>query len=126
MGFWFFIFIMLLLIPFTMIFFGRYFIKSAPKDINAAFGYRTSMSMKNKETWHFAHNYCGKLWYHIGKVLLPVSIVPMFFVIGKDKDTIGYFSLLFLAIQMICLIGAIFPTEKALRRNFDENGNRIK
>lgn len=57
MGFLIFMVIMLLLTPLTMIGFGKYFIKSAPKEINGAFGYRTSMSMKNKDTWQFAHNY---------------------------------------------------------------------
>lgn len=35
MGFWVFMLIMDLLIPFTMICFGRYFMKKAPKEINA-------------------------------------------------------------------------------------------
>ena len=50
MGFWIFMLIMDLLIPVTMIGFGSYFMKNAPKEINAVFGYRTSMSMKNKDT----------------------------------------------------------------------------
>lgn len=41
--------VMLLLIPIAMIFFGKYFIKSAPKEISMAFGYRTSMSMKTRK-----------------------------------------------------------------------------
>ena len=61
MGFWIFMLIMDLLLPFTMIGFGRYFMKKAPKEINSVFGYRTSMSMKNKDTWEFAHKYCGDL-----------------------------------------------------------------
>ena len=53
MGFWIFMLIMDLLLPFTMIGFGRYFMKKAPKEINSVFGYRTSMSMKNKDTCRF-------------------------------------------------------------------------
>ena len=51
MKFWIFMLIMDLLLPFTMIGFGRYFMKKAPKEINSVFGYRTSMSMKNKDTY---------------------------------------------------------------------------
>ena len=79
MGFWIFMLICVLLIPFTMIGFGRYFIKKAPKEINYAFGYRTSMSMKNKETWIFAHTYCGRLWLISGLIMLPLSVAPMLF-----------------------------------------------
>ena len=35
MGFWIFMLIMDLLLPFTMIGFGRYFMKKAPKEINS-------------------------------------------------------------------------------------------
>ena len=48
--------VMNLLIPATMAGFGRAFLKKAPGKINYAFGYRTSMSMKNKDTWDYAHN----------------------------------------------------------------------
>ena len=89
MGFWIFMVIMDLLIPFTMIGFGRYFLKKAPQNINNVFGYRTFMSMKNENTWVFAHKYCGKIWYICGLILLPISIVAMILVIGKTDDVVG-------------------------------------
>lgn len=113
----------LLITPLTMIGFGKCFIKSAPKEINMGFGYRTSMSMKNKETWQFAHNYCGKLWYNAGKILL-LSLLPMIFVIGKDNDTTGNLGSIIMFAQMFVLMCPIFPTERALKKNFDKNGNR--
>ena len=51
MGFWIFMRVMDLLIPVTMVFIGKRFQKKPPKEINAMYGYRTAMSMKNKETW---------------------------------------------------------------------------
>ena len=56
MGFWIFMLITDLLIPVIMTVFGWYFIKQAPKNINYLFGYRTEMSMKNEDTWKFAHS----------------------------------------------------------------------
>jgi len=124
MGFWIFMLIMDLLIPFTMIGFGCFFLKKAPKNINALFGYRTTMSMKNKDTWEFAHKYCGKLWYVWGMILLFLTVIPMLWVIGKSEDMIGTIGGILCGMQMIPLIGCIFPTEHALKRNFDANGNR--
>lgn len=124
MGFWIFMFIMNLLLPITMIGFGKYFIKSAPKEINSTFGYRTSMSMKNKDTWKFAHEYCGKLWYKLGWITLIVSLLPLLFVLGKDTETVGTVGGTICMLQLIPLIGSIFPTEKALKKNFDRHGNR--
>ena len=74
MEFWIFMVIMDLLLPFMMIGFGKYFMKKAPKEINSVFGYRTSMSMKNKDTWEFAHKYCGKVWYVCGMVINHIAI----------------------------------------------------
>ena len=124
MGFWMFMFLMTLWIPLTMIGLGRYFQKKAPKEINAAFGYRTKRSMKNRDTWTFAHNYFGKLWYICGSILLLPSILVMLFVIGKSEDTIGTAGGILCVIQMIFLVGPIWPTERALKNMFDKNGNR--
>lgn len=124
MGFWIFMTIMNLLIPLMMTGFGKLFLKNAPKEINAVFGYRTTMSMKNQDTWKFAHQYCGKLWYVGGKILLVITVVVMLALIGKNEDTVGTVSEALLFLQMIPLIGSIIPTEKALRRTFDKNGRR--
>lgn len=124
MGFWIFMLIMELLMPFTMIGFGRYFSKEAPKEINSAFGYRTKMSMKNRDTWEFAHKYFGKLWYICGLFLLPISIILMLFVIGQNEDIIGNFGTIICVVQLIPIIGSIFLTENALKKNFDKNGNK--
>ena len=124
MGFWIFMLIMDLLIPLTMIGFGKCFLKTAPKEMNAIFGYRTIMSMKNKDTWILAHNYCGRIWYSCGWVMLLVSIIVMVLIIGRTKDTVGNVGAILCGIQMIPLIGSIYPTEKALKKTFDIEGNR--
>lgn len=124
MRFWAFMLLMDLLIPFTMIGFGKYFIKNAPKEINAVFGYRTSMSMKNKDTWKYAHKYCGKIWYVCGWILLPITIICLLLAVGKSKDYVGTVGGIICGIQLIPLVGSIFLTEAALKKIFDENGKR--
>ncbi len=116
--------IMDLLLPCTMIGFGRYFMKKAPNEINAVFGYRTSMSMKNKDTWEFAHKYCGKIWYVCGLAMLPITVISMLFVIGKSEDYAGTVGGIICGVQLIPLIGSIFPTEIALKKNFDKSGKK--
>lgn len=112
MGFWIFMLAMDLLIPLTMIGFGRCFMKTAPKEINPVFGYRTTMSMKNKDTWIFAHRYCGKIWYAGGLVMLPVSLVVMLPVIGKAEDIVGTVGGVLCGAQIIPLISSIFLQKK--------------
>ncbi len=124
MGFWLFMLVADLLIPFTMIIFGRCFLSGGPKEINAVLGYRTTMSMKNKDTWEFAHKYCGKIWYICGLIMLPLTIGCMLLMVGQSEDCTGSFGGILSAVQMIPLIGSVFFTEKALKKYFDKFGNR--
>ena len=122
MGFWIFMLIADLIIPFTLIGFGRYFMKKDPKKINGVFGYRTAMSMKNEDTWVFAHHYCGRIWCSCGWVTLPITVIVMLFVIGKNVDVIGAAGGIVVGVQLVLFIVAVFLTERALKKNFDENG----
>ena len=122
MGFWIFMLLMDLLVPLTMVGFGRLFLTKAPKTINAIFSYRTAMSTKNKDTWEFAHKFCGKLWFKWGLVLLPISIIPLIFVIHRSINTIGIVGGIVCAVQLVPLIGSIFSTEAALKKTFDTKG----
>ena len=122
MGFWVFMLCMVLLIPVIMIVFGWIFMKKAPDKVNWGLGYKTKRSMMNEDTWAFAHKYIGRLWWICGLVLLPLSVIPLLLLSGKDKDMVGNVGAFITMVQMIPLVGTIFPTERALKKNFDENG----
>ncbi|MEG1772936.1 MAG: SdpI family protein [Clostridia bacterium] len=124
MGSWIFMLIVNLLIPITMLVFGCYFIKHAPKKINAIFGYRTARSMKNKDTWEFAHHHIGKNWRIFGLVLFALTMIIMLLIIEKPDETIDLFGIIICIIQCAFLVISILPTEIALKNNFDEHGNR--
>ncbi len=87
MAFWLFMLIMNLLIPFTMIGFGFYFQKHPPKEINELFGYRTSLSMKNEDTWKTAHVQLhvqfGRVWLIWGWFSAAFSFPCMLLLYGK-------------------------------------------
>ena len=124
MFFWIFMLVMDLLIPLTMLVLGRYFMKKAPAEINPIFGYRTAMSMKNRETWEFAHKFCGKIWYVCGWIMLPITVILLLLVMGRDEECVGMAGGMICLLQMIPLLGSIIPTEIALRRTFDQNGEK--
>lgn len=124
MWFWIFMFVCIIVVPVMMYILGKVFVTHPPKDINGVYGYRTTRSMKNQETWDFAHKFCGRLWVKLGKLLVFVSIVPMFFVIGKSDNVIGVMGLIISGFQLIVMLGSIVPTERALKGKFDKDGNR--
>ena len=124
MGFWIFMLAMGLLFPAIMIPSGAIFTKTAPEKINYIFGYRTDMSMKNRDTWEFAHKYIGKLWFRLGLLLIPITVIPMLFVIGNSENVVAAVGLIVSFVNTVTLIVPIFFTEKALNKSFDKDGNR--
>ena len=127
MNFWIFMLVMNLLIPLVMIFFGYVYEKKPPKKPQSKFafsGYRTPMSMRNEQTWEYAQRFFGKLWFRIGIAVGLISVIAMFFLLGKDIDTIGFAGMIICYIQIFAMLLPIAPTEMALRKIFDKNGNR--
>lgn len=118
--------VMNLLTPLVMIIYGRIFEKKPPKIARSkfAFGYRTVMSMRNEETWEYAHRFFGKLWFRFGIAVGLISIIALFFFIGKDKDTVGFAGMIICYVQLVAMLLPVIPTELALRRRFDKYGNR--
>ncbi|NMA37297.1 MAG: SdpI family protein [Papillibacter sp.] len=124
MGFWFFMLIMNMLIPLAMLIFGALFKNKAPKEINYFYGYRTNRSMLNMDTWVFAHKHCGRIWYKVGWIMLLLSLIVMLLCMNLKEDTLGTVSLILICVQLAVMAASIIPTERALRKTFDEKGNR--
>ena len=124
MGFWVFILCMVMLIPLLMLVFGLLFRRTAPREINYLFGYRTTRSMKNRQTWEFSHRLFGNLWSVFGACTLIASVIPLFFVLSSPKDVIGSTAIVTIFIQLAIMILPIPIVETALRREFDKEGNR--
>jgi len=112
------------IVPIMMLYFGVKFRTTKPLTTNGFYGYRTAMSMKNEETWRFAHQYCGKLWVKLGLYLLipsvMISIIEFKFFIDNHRSI----EVIYLILQTLILMTSTFPVEKALKKNFDNKGNR--
>lgn len=121
-----FIFINYLLIPGVMILFGGLFLKKPPKEINGLYGYRTTMSMKNKDTWDFANKAIGKLWFKLGIELFIITVICVTVMLGVNKELLGKYGLVLFYLQIAVLILSIFPVERKLKENFNKNGTRKK
>ncbi len=125
MGFWFFMLAMDLLTPAIMLIIGHLFSCKAPDEINLLVGYRTTMSMKNEDTWEFANTLFGRLWKKWGWWTLIPSVVPMLFVIGQGEEIVAAVGCVILFLQLIPLFTVIPKVEAALKKTFDKDGNRL-
>lgn len=124
MGMWLYMLGCNLLLPAVMLIAGKLFMKRPPKNINAVIGYRTAMSMKNEDTWQFAHAVAGRFWWKWGWVALVMAVVPMLPVLGQPEEVTTTVGLSVMFILMIPMLAVIPHTEKALRNTFHKNGTR--
>ena len=120
MGFWFFMTCSNFTVPVLMIVVGKVLIKNPPKTINGIYGYRTKRSRVNQNTWDFAQLYCGKLWWKIGWIMLPFSIIGMLPVIGKNDNIVGGAGAVIITIQCIIMFVSIFFVERTLAKKFGD------
>lgn len=98
--------------------------KNPPGEINGGYGYRTTRSMRNRETWAFAQAYSGWFWYKAGRPALAVSLLWMLLLFGRDAGTVGNAGLILTALQMVPFLAVIPVTERALKREFDDLGRK--
>lgn len=124
MWFWWFLFVCNLVIPVSMIAGGRMMWKHCPKEINKTVGYRTKRSMRNQDTWRFAHDCCGRLWWKIGWWMCFVSVPGQIFFRDSSERVLGMVEGVICMVQCVFLLGSVFLVERALKRAFFEDGSR--
>jgi len=113
------------ILPLIILVFGLFTRIGLPKKVNWFIGYRTPLACKNQDTWVFAHRYWGKLMIVFGFILTALSVVGIILI---TRGTIILEPALFLGVSAIATVVAvvfsIIPTEIALRKKFDKDGNR--
>ena len=124
MSIWFMMLSFNLLIPAIMLISGRLMQNTTPKNINWIIGYRTTMSMKNEDTWAFSHKIAGTFMCKCGWVTLAVTAAAMFFTIGQSVEVVSTVGFIIMFAQLVPVIAVIPHTEKILRNTFDKDGNR--
>ena len=82
-----------------------------PKKINILYGYRTSRSMKNQQTWDFSQKMASKELIKTGIVLLGISILLLkISTVSGEVNFIGLF-------LVIISIGILFlRVESAIKK----------
>ena len=120
MGFFIFMLAASLVLPAVMLGAGSAFEKKSPDPIRTWYGYRTQRSMKSREAWQFAHNYCGRAWKLCGGILLPASLLAMLPLRRESVGVIGTAGAAVSAVQLLVLFGTVAATEHALKQKFEK------
>ena len=87
------------------------------------YGYRSKRSLTSRAAKIFADKYAGRLWLIAGSIMFLLSLLVSTFLVIKGVGEGASLVILVTQILSICCLN--IPVELALRRNFDENGEKI-
>ena len=124
MGIWIMNSMIALLMPVILMIVGAVFHKSPPKKSNGVYGYRTTRSRKNQDTWDFSQKYAGELFWKIGWISVFVSVVECIVLWFLPELGQGILISIVLVMEMAALFVVIGMVEKKLKETFDDNGIR--
>lgn len=115
-----------MLLPLTMLGLGLMIWLTKP-GYGDAFGYRTTWSLKSKESWERAQGLFGRLCTITYAVLsflsLIAGLVPI--IIKTDNEYIaGIISGILSFVQFVSVFVVIGVTDGIVKREFDKDGNR--
>ena len=112
-------------IPGVLLLFGWLFTHGRyPKHPNGVYGYRTTRSMKNAETWTFAQERWGRSCWRIGRWLLMLSLLFVAILQTQSVRQHGLYVGAWITVQGVLTLATIIPVERALKNTFDEYGHR--
>lgn len=120
-----FIFVCSTFMPVLMIVFGFILWKHHPEKINYFFGFRTSRSMLSLDTWKFANEYGGKLWFIWGWIALVPTVfvfLPFFKTMEGEASLIP---ILVIVLQAVIMMASVIPVNIALKKKFDDEGKPL-
>ena len=92
-----------------------------PKKINLIYGHRTTLSMKNQDTWNEANKRSIHMMLLVSALTCILQLIGIVFNINLET-TILYATIFLVA----GLIIGVIVIEKQLKTIFDKDGNRIK
>ena len=95
------------------------FVYFPPKEINSLYGHRTTISMKNQDTWNEANKRSAKLTLFVSAITCIFQLIGIIFKFNLDT--------IFLNATIVLVAGLIMGmliVEKQLRSIFDKDGNR--
>lgn len=114
-------FFIVMLTPVLMALVGLIWRIRPPKNTGGPFAYRTALSLKNEDTWQFAHAHISKLWLRIGVLLSIVSAVLM---VVFRSNYMSFFLWVIMG-QMVFLCLSAFLVDAVMKAVFDADGNRL-
>lgn len=114
--------LLLLAIPMCTLILGLLCWRCPPKGPTWAFGYRSRRARASDESWRFAQNLAGQIWFWMGLGLLIVALFVCISLRKMDMEAAVHTAMVWAIVQCVCLLLSMIPTEVLLLRRFDRFG----
>ena len=98
---------------------GLLFKTFPPTKINSVYGYRSTASRRNLDTWKVANSYSAGLMTLEGLLLSVIGLITTFINDNRAIETALGIGLMFSSFIVL-----VVATEKHLNKLFDKDGNR--
>lgn len=109
---WFFMTVVFILFPLAMILLGLWFRVKPP-----------GRPKEKVEVWWFAQRHLGRTWLFLGGPMLILSIIALLIVKDRDQTIIMVVGLVLNTFQTMALFASSYPTQRSIKRHFDDEGN---
>lgn len=109
---WIFMTVVYILFPLAMIILGLWFRVRPP-----------GRPQEKEEVWRFAQHHLARTWLILGGPLLALSVGALLLVIRQRSSVIFTVGIILNGFQTLVLFSSSLPTQRAMRRHFDGEGN---
>lgn len=113
-----------MVVPVVMIVMGMVYQTKLLTAKDSYLGYRSPRSMKNQDTWQFAHLKTGRLWFGWGIIMAVITAILLYLLRAETPQTVCAATVGICFFQVLLMILPLRMVEKALKFTFDKNGNR--
>lgn len=113
---------LLLVCPLATLILGLLCWRFPPKGPTWAFGYRSRRARASDESWQFAQRLAGRIWSCLGLALVICALFVCNSLLDLMLEGQVRRTLLWLALQILCLVLAACAVELTLVRKFDRFG----
>ncbi len=114
-----------MVVPVVMVIAGAVYIAVVAKKKGSLLGYHSAMSSKNSDTWQFAHERIGRLWFGWGIILAVITAFLMFMLRAETAQSVCAATVGICFFQILIMVLPLRMVEKALRFTFNKYGERF-
>ncbi len=118
-------YLLMLAVPVCAVVLGFMCWRCPPKGPTWAYGYRSRRARASTESWLFAQNLAGQIWYFLGLVMLIGSFLVVRKLSMENIESAFATASILIVVQLVLVCLCQLPTEYLLLRRFDRFG-RVK